>query len=161
MVKRLPEATSLLLIVGGFLVLCRHTPSPRARQHTTADDANHEGPVLVSQLTSHCALDGKALGVAAELLEIMALMLASPLSERVGVRKLEQLRMGSERRSGTGARTEHRRSGDPGLWVRNKEQWADRGSEPPTPSCLCERTPCQDPNLRGSKGWSGWKRPVS
>ena len=48
-------------------------------------------------------------------------------------------------RSGTRARTEHGRSGDPGLWVRNKEQWADRGSEQPTPSCLCERTPCQDP----------------
>ncbi len=28
--------------------------------------------------------------------------------------------------SGIGARAEHRRSGDPGLWVRNKEQWADR-----------------------------------
>ena len=56
---------------------------------------------------------------------------------------------------------EDRRSGDPGLWVRNKEQWADRGSEPPAPSCLCERTSCQDPNLRGSKDGSGWKRPVS
>ena len=33
--------------------------------------------------------------------------------------------------------------------------------DPPAPSCLCERTPCQDPNLRGSKGGSGWKRPVS
>ena len=28
--------------------------------------------------------------------------------------------------SGTGARAGHRRSGDPGLWVRNKEQWSDR-----------------------------------
>jgi hypothetical protein len=28
--------------------------------------------------------------------------------------------------SGTGVRAKHRRSGDPGLWVRNKEQWADR-----------------------------------
>ena len=27
--------------------------------------------------------------------------------------------------SGIGARAKHRRSGDPGLWVRNKEQWAD------------------------------------
>jgi hypothetical protein len=59
------------------------------------------------------------------------------------------------------AQAKHRRSGDPGLWVRNKEQWADRGGDPPAPSCLCERTPCQDPNLRGSKGGSGWKRPVS
>ena len=33
--------------------------------------------------------------------------------------------------------------------------------DPPAPSCLCERTPCQDLNLRGSKGGSGWKRPVS
>jgi hypothetical protein len=59
---------------------------------------------------------------------------------------LEQLRKWArDVRSGTRARTEHGRSGDPGLWVRNKEQWADRGSEQPTPSCLCERTPCQDP----------------
>jgi hypothetical protein len=63
--------------------------------------------------------------------------------------------------SGTGVRAGHRSSGDLGLWVRNKEQWAHRGSEPLTPTCLCERTPCQDPNLRGSKGGSGWKRPVS
>ena len=42
-----------------------------------------------------------------------------------------------------------------------KNMWADRGSEPPAPSCLCERTSCQDPNLRGSKDGSGWKRPVS
>jgi len=28
--------------------------------------------------------------------------------------------------SGIGVRPKHRRSGDPGLWVRNKEQWADR-----------------------------------
>ena len=28
--------------------------------------------------------------------------------------------------SGIGVRAKHRRSGDPGLWVRNKEQWADR-----------------------------------
>ena len=28
--------------------------------------------------------------------------------------------------SGIGVRVKHRRSGDPGLWVRNKEQWADR-----------------------------------
>ena len=68
------------------------------------------------------------------------------------------LRLGA---SGIGVRAKHRRSGDPGLWVRNKEQWADRGSEPPAPSCLCERTSCQDPNLRGSKDGSGWKRPVS
>ena len=27
---------------------------------------------------------------------------------------------------GIGVRAKHRRSGDPGLWVRNKEQWADR-----------------------------------
>ena len=60
-----------------------------------------------------------------------------------------------------GVRAKHGRSGDPGLWVRNKEQWADRGSEPPAPSCLCERTSCQDPNLRGSKDGSGWNRPVS
>jgi hypothetical protein len=30
------------------------------------------------------------------------------------------------RRSGISARAGHRRSGDPGLWVRNKEQWTDR-----------------------------------
>ncbi len=36
--------------------------------------------------------------------------------------------------SGIGVRAGHRRSGDPGLWVRNKEQWADRGSEPLTPT---------------------------
>ena len=30
------------------------------------------------------------------------------------------------RRIGISARAEHGRSGDPGLWVRNKEQWADR-----------------------------------
>ena len=42
-------------------------------------------------------------------------------------------------------RAGHRRSGDPGLWVRIKEQWADRGSELPDPSGLCKRTPCQDP----------------
>ena len=30
------------------------------------------------------------------------------------------------RRSGISARAEHGRSGDPGLWVHNKEQWADR-----------------------------------
>ena len=28
--------------------------------------------------------------------------------------------------SGIGVRAKHRRSGDPGLWVRNKERWADR-----------------------------------
>jgi hypothetical protein len=28
--------------------------------------------------------------------------------------------------SGIGVWPKHRRSGDPGLWVRNKEQWADR-----------------------------------
>ena len=28
--------------------------------------------------------------------------------------------------SGIGVRAGHRRSGDPGLWVRNKEQWTDR-----------------------------------
>ena len=28
--------------------------------------------------------------------------------------------------SGIGVRAKHGRSGDPGLWVRNKEQWADR-----------------------------------
>ena len=33
--------------------------------------------------------------------------------------------------------------------------------DPPAPSCLYERTPCQDPYLRGSKGGSGWKRPVT
>ena len=27
---------------------------------------------------------------------------------------------------GIGVRAKHGRSGDPGLWVRNKEQWADR-----------------------------------
>ena len=88
---------------------------------------------------------------------------------RVGVRKLGEIDgLGESSQewvrtcvSGTGARGGHRRSGDPGLWVRIKEQWADRGSEPPAPSCLCERTSCQDPNLRGSKDGSGWKRPVS
>ena len=35
------------------------------------------------------------------------------------------------------------------MWVRNKEQWADRGSDPPAPSCLCDRTPCQDPKSSG------------
>ena len=30
--------------------------------------------------------------------------------------------------SGNGARAKHRRSGDPGLWVRNKEQWTDSSS---------------------------------
>ena len=30
------------------------------------------------------------------------------------------------RRSVISARAEHGRSGDPGLWVRNKEQWTDR-----------------------------------
>jgi hypothetical protein len=74
---------------------------------------------------------------------------------RVGVRELGEIERLSFRavkqwverngRSGcTSARAEHRRNGDPGLWVRNKEQWADRGSEPPDPSCLCKRTPCQD-----------------
>jgi len=29
------------------------------------------------------------------------------------------------RRSGISVRAGHRRSGDPGLWVRNKEQWSD------------------------------------
>ena len=56
---------------------------------------------------------------------------------RVGVRKLgedgpglEQSRHGLRNgRSGISARAGHRRSGDPSLWVRNKEQWADRGSE--------------------------------
>jgi hypothetical protein len=66
---------------------------------------------------------------------------------RVGVRKLGEIE-GLKRAiepwvrtyaSGTGVRGGHRRSGDPGLWVRIKEQWADRGSEPPAPSCLCER----------------------
>ena len=28
--------------------------------------------------------------------------------------------------SSTGVRAKHGRSGDPGLWVRNKEQWSDR-----------------------------------
>jgi hypothetical protein len=28
--------------------------------------------------------------------------------------------------SSTGVRAKHGKSGDPGLWVRNKEQWADR-----------------------------------
>jgi hypothetical protein len=46
----------------GFLVLSQHTPSPGARRHTPADDADShpEGPVLSSQLTRHRALDGLA-----------------------------------------------------------------------------------------------------
>jgi hypothetical protein len=78
---------------------------------------------------------------------------------RVGVRKLGEidglgravkngLRNG---RSGISARAGHRRSWDPGLWVRNKEQWADCESDLPTPSCLCERTPCQDPKSSGRR----------
>ena len=40
---------------------------------------------------------------------------------------LEQLRVWAEDRlQRYRARAEHRRSGDPGLWVRNKEQWSDR-----------------------------------
>jgi hypothetical protein len=78
---------------------------------------------------------------------------------RVGVRKLgeidglglEQVENGLNGRSGISARAGHRRSGDPGLWVRIKEQWADRGSEPPASSCLCERTPCQDPKSSGRR----------
>ncbi len=47
---------------------------------------------------------------------------------------LEQVKDGLRNgRSGISARAGHRRNGDLGLWVRNKEQWADRGSEPPTP----------------------------
>ena len=60
---------------------------------------------------------------------------------RVGVRKLGEIDGVQSNRqwvrtcaSGTGVRAGHRRSGDPGLWVRNKEQWADRGSEPLTPT---------------------------
>ena len=61
---------------------------------------------------------------------------------RVGVRKLgeidglglEQVENGLNGRSGISARAGHRRSGDPGLWVRNKEQWADRGSDALTPT---------------------------
>ena len=77
---------------------------------------------------------------------------------RVGVRKLGEIDgLGGESsqewvrngRGGISARAGHRRSGDPSLWVRNKEQWADRGREPPTPTCLCERTPCQDPKSSG------------
>ena len=54
---------------------------------------------------------------------------------RVGVRKLgeidgqglEQVKDGLRNgRSGISARAGHRRNGDLGLWVRNKEQWADR-----------------------------------
>ncbi len=43
------------------------------------------------------------------------------------------------------------------MWVRNKEQWADRGSDPPAPSCLCERTPCQDPKSSGSSRVSSYR----
>jgi hypothetical protein len=77
---------------------------------------------------------------------------------RVGVRKLGEIDGRGIRAieqwvrtcaSGTGVRARHRRSGDPGLWIRNKEQWADRGSEPLIPTCLCERTPCQDPKSSG------------
>ena len=40
---------------------------------------------------------------------------------------LEQLRVWAEDRlQRYRARAEHRRSGDPGLWVCNKEQWSDR-----------------------------------
>ena len=40
---------------------------------------------------------------------------------------LEQLRKWArDVRSGTRARTEHGRSGDPGLWVCNEEKWDDR-----------------------------------
>jgi hypothetical protein len=67
---------------------------------------------------------------------------------RVGVRKLgeidglvlEQVENGLNGHSGISARAGHRRSRDPGLWVCNKEQWADRGRDQTTPSCLCERT---------------------
>jgi hypothetical protein len=84
---------------------------------------------------------------------------------RVGVRKLgetdglglEQSRHGLRNgRSGISARAGHRRSGDPGLWVRNKEQWADRGSEPPNHSCWCERTPCQDPKSSRAAAWAAF-----
>ena len=68
---------------------------------------------------------------------------------RVGVRKLGEidglgravkngLRNG---RSGISARAGHRGSGDPGLWVRNKEQWADRGSEPADSVHVCVKEP--------------------
>ena len=44
--------------------------------------------------------------------------------ERPGEEQVKNgLRLGA---SGIGVRARHRRSGDPGLWVRNKEQWADR-----------------------------------
>jgi hypothetical protein len=57
---------------------------------------------------------------------------------RVGVRKLGEIDglKKSNRQwvrtcaSGTGVRAGHRRSGDPGLWVRIKEQWADRRAMP-------------------------------
>ena len=40
---------------------------------------------------------------------------------------LEQVKDGLRNgRSGISARAGHRRNGDLGLWVRNKEQWADR-----------------------------------
>jgi hypothetical protein len=56
---------------------------------------------------------------------------------RVGVRKLGEIDGVESNRqwvrtcaSGTGVRAGHRRSGDPGLWVRIKEQWADRRAMP-------------------------------
>jgi hypothetical protein len=73
---------------GGFLVLCRYAPSPGARRHTPADDADRhpDGPVLASQLTRHRALDGKALGGVAELLEIRTQALARAHRLRVRAR---------------------------------------------------------------------------
>ena len=45
-------------------------------------------------------------------------------TEEAGLRAIELWVEGLA--SGIGVRPKHRRSGDPGLWVRNKEQWADR-----------------------------------
>ena len=44
-------------------------------------------------------------------------------TEEAGLRAIELWVEGLA--SGIGVRPKHRRSGDPGLWVRNKEQWAD------------------------------------
>ena len=59
-------------------------------------------------------------------LEIMTMVGVRKLGEIDG-QGLEQVKDGLRNgRSGISARAGHRRNGDLGLWVRNKEQWADR-----------------------------------
>jgi hypothetical protein len=53
-----------------------------------------------------------------------------------------------EERAQTSARVEHGRSGDPGLGVRNKEQWADRRVMTATPTCA-DSVLCLDPVVSG------------